>query len=160
MDDGNFGVARDLADGWETPYEKMVLIYGFHELYAAVVQLRAAEEAVRDIAAAITAFRTAIERGDTEMAQLSLKRASDAFVTVTRELVNGAQSRLEALEGLLAYHDLSATFDRQVAKRSDLAGADLDHYRSATEALVEAARRQHARSEQAREAYHLYTDSG
>ncbi|MDZ7850781.1 MAG: hypothetical protein U5K70_08290 [Halodesulfurarchaeum sp.] len=157
LEDGNFGVARNIGKSSDEPYEKMVLIYAFHELYAAIGQLQESDRAVRDIASAITAFGTAIDRGNTDMAQLSLKRASDAFMTVTRELVDGAQSRLESLKGLLAYHDLAEAFDSQVAKREDLTGAELEYYLEATESLVETARRQHERTEKAREAYHFYT---
>lgn len=157
LDDGNFGMARNIADSGEESYEKMVMVYGFHELYAAIGQLQESDRAVRDIAAAITAFGTAINRGNSEMAQLSLKRASDAFVTVTRELVDGAQTRLNDLQALLAYHDLTAAFDTQVEKRDDLRGPDLTYYLEATDSLVESARQQHERAEKAREAYHLFT---
>ncbi|MFP4529956.1 MAG: hypothetical protein ACLFNC_01540 [Halodesulfurarchaeum sp.] len=157
LDDGNFGVARNIGKSSEEPYRKMVLIYAFYELYAAIGQLQESDRAVRDIASAITAFGTAIDRGNTEMAQLSLKRASDAFVTVTRELVEGAQSRLKSLKGLLAYHDLTDAFNSYLAKREDLTGDELDYYLEATESLVETARRQHERAEKAREAHHFYT---
>lgn len=157
LEDGNFGVARNIGESSDEPYEKMVLIYAFHELYAAIGQLQESDQAVRDIASAITAFGTAIDRGNTEMAQLSLKRASDAFMTVTRELVDGAQTRLDSLKGLLAYHDLTAAFNTQLAKREDLTGDELAYYLEATESLVETARRQHERAEKAREAYHFYT---
>lgn len=157
LDDGNFGMARNIAETGEESYEKMVMVYAFHELYAAIGQLQESDRAVRDIAAAITAFATAINRGNSEMAQLSLKRASDAFVTVTRELVDGAQTRLNYLRALLAYHDLSEVFDTQVEKRDDLRGEDLAYYLEATDSLNESARQQHERAEKAREAYHLFS---
>ncbi len=157
LEDGNFGVAKNIAESSEEPYEKMVLVYAFHELYAAIGQLQESDRAVRDIASAITAFGTAIDRGNAEMAQLSLKRASDAFVTVTRELVDGAQPRLEALQSLLAYHDLVDAFDAQLTKREDLTAEELSSFLEATKSLIESARKQHERAEKAREAYHLYT---
>lgn len=157
IEEGNFGKARNIAASSDEPYEKMVLVYAFHELYAAIRELQESDRAVRDIESAITAFGTAIDRGNTEMAQLSLKRASDAFVTVTKKLVEGAQSRLESLQSLLAYHDLTGAFDTQVAKRDDLSGNDLVYYVEATDDLVETARKQHERAEKARQAYHLYS---
>ena len=156
LEDGNFGMARTIAESGEEPYEKMVLVYGFYELYAAIGQLQESEQAVRDIAAAITAFGTAINRGNREMAQLSLKRASDAFVSVTRELVDGARTRLRELRGLLAYHDLTEAFDRQLDRRADLQGGSLGSYLDATDSLIDSARRQHERAEKAREVYHLF----
>lgn len=157
LEDGNFGMARTIAESGEEPYEKMVLVYGFYELYGAIGQLQESDQAVRDIAAAITAFGTAINRGNTEMAQLSLKRASDAFVSVTRELVDGARTRLRELRGLLAYHDLTEAFDRQIERRADLQGGSLGAYLDATDSLIDSARRQHERAEKAREAYHLFS---
>lgn len=156
LSNGNFGLAREIAESAEHPYKKMVMAYAFHELYAAIGQLQESDTAVQDIAAAITAFGSAINRGNTEMARLSLKRASDAFVTVTRELVEGAQTRLENLRGVLAFHDLSRQFDAQIGNRDDLGGNELSDYVAATEELVEQARRQHERAEKAREAFHLY----
>lgn len=156
LDDGNFGLAREIAESADHPYKKMVMAYAFYELYAAIGQLQESDTAVQDIAAAITAFGSAINRGNTEMARLSLKRASDAFVTVTRELVEGAQSRLENLRGVLAFHDLSRQFDAQIKNRDDLGGTELSDYVGATEELVEQARKQHERAEKAREAFHLF----
>jgi hypothetical protein len=157
LEDGNFGVARDIAKASDEPYEKMVLIYAFHELYEVISQLRESDKAVRNIASAITAFTTAIDRGNAEMAQLSLKRASDAFVTVTRELVDGARNTVESLESVLAFHDLAEAFDSQLSRRADLTGDELAYYEAATESLVETARNQHERAEKARQAYHLFT---
>lgn len=157
LEDGNFGMARSIAESGAEPYEKMVMVYGFYELYGAIGQLQESDQAVRDIAAAITAFGTAINRGNTEMAQLSLKRASDAFVSVTRELVDGARTRLRELRGLLVYHDLSDAFDRHIERRPDLQGGSLGAYLDATDSLVDSARRQHERAEKAREVYHLFS---
>mgnify|MGYP006276420389 FL=1 len=155
---GNFGLAASRAESASDPYEKMVLVYAFFALYGAIADLQASERAVRQIAAAITAFRTAIDRGNADMAELSLKRASDAFVTVTKRLVNGAQPDIEDLRGLLAYEGLQEVFDRQVAKREELGGSHLTYYEAAAESLVEGARRQHERAEKAREAFYQFTN--
>lgn len=155
---GNFGVAKQRAESAADPYEKMVLVYAFYELYGIIGQLQESEQAVRQIAAAITAFGRAIDGGNAEMAELSLKRASDAFVTITKRLVEGAQSDLADLRSLLAYHDLQAAFDRQVDSRAELGGSDLAHYEGVSSALVESARRQHGRAEKAREVFYLFTD--
>jgi hypothetical protein len=155
---GNFGVAKQRAESAADPYEKMVLVYAFYELYGIIGQLQESEQAVRQIAAAITAFGRAIDGGNAEMAELSLKRASDAFVTITKRLVEGAQSDLADLRSLLAYHDLQAAFDRQVDSRAKLGGSDLAHYEKVSSALVESARRQHGRAEKAREVFYLFTD--
>ncbi|MEF8894387.1 hypothetical protein [Halodesulfurarchaeum sp.] len=157
LDDGNFGMARTIAESGDESYAKMVMVYGFHELYGAIGQLQESDRAVRNIAGAITAFGTAINRGNSEMAQLSLKRASDAFVTVTQELVEGGQTRLTDLRAVLAYHDLTAAFETHVETRDDLRGEDLAYYFDATDRLIESARRQHERAEKAREAYYLFT---
>jgi len=158
LQSGNFGVAARRAEQASQPYEKMVLLYGFWVLYDAIVKLQESERAVRQIAAAISAFGTAIDRGDADMAELSLKRASDAFVTITKELVNGAQTDFEDLRGLLAYEGLQETFDQYVANREELGGSQLAHYESVCEGLVEAARRQHERAEKAREVFYRFTN--
>ncbi|MGM0371408.1 MAG: hypothetical protein ACQEQJ_02750 [Halobacteriota archaeon] len=155
---GNFGIASRVAADGEEPYEKMVLVYAFAELYHAIEELQRSEAAVRQIAAAITAFGTAINRGNAQMAELSLKRASDAFVVVTKQLLNGAQPRLGDLRGVLSYHDLEDTFDRHVARRAELGGSARSDYQFVGENLVTAARRQHERAEKAREAFHLFTN--
>jgi hypothetical protein len=156
--DGNFGLAASRAEVASDPYEKMVMIYAFSTLYEAIVDLQAAERAVRQIAAAITAFRTAIDRGNADMAELSLKRASDAFVTITKRLVEGAKPDLEAVRGVLAYEGLLETFEDHVENRDELGGDGLDYYEAACEALVHEARRQHGRAEKAREAFYQFTN--
>ena len=156
--DGNFGLAAARAESTSDPYEKVVLIYAFSTLYGAIVDLQASERAVRQIAAAITAFRTAIDRGNADMAELSLKRASDAFVTITKRLVEGAQPDLEDLRGMLAYEGLQDAFDGHLANRDELGGDGLDYYEAACEALIDEARRQHERAEKAREAFYQFTN--
>ncbi|WP_148661801.1 hypothetical protein [Halodesulfurarchaeum formicicum] len=156
--DGNFGIAARAAADVSEPYEKLVLVYAFAELYHAIEELQRSEAAVRQIAAAITAFGTAIDRGNAEMAELSLKRASDAFVVVTKQLVNGAQPRLDDLRGVLTYHDLGDTFDRHVDRREELGRSARSEYDAVADGLVAAARRQHERAEKAREAFYLFTN--
>ncbi|MFB6110817.1 MAG: hypothetical protein ABEJ60_08110 [Halodesulfurarchaeum sp.] len=156
---GNFGIARRRAADAADPYEKMVLLYAFYELYGIIGQLQESEQAVRQIASAITAFGRAVTRGNEKMAELSLTRASEAFVTVTKRLLEGAQSDLEDLRSLLAYHQLADTFDRYLASREELGGSELAHYEQICAALVESARRQHERAEKAREAFYRFTDT-
>ncbi|MFW6458555.1 MAG: hypothetical protein ACOCY6_03975 [Halodesulfurarchaeum sp.] len=156
--DGNFGVASRLASTAPDPYEKVVLVYALYELFDFIEQIQDSEEAVRQISSAITAFSKAIARDDEEMARLSLKRASEAFLTVTNELLEGARPTIEDLRSVLAYHELIESFDRYVARWDELEGDSLAHYERVTEDLIDSARRQHERAEKAREAFHLYTE--
>ncbi|MFW6384140.1 MAG: hypothetical protein ACOCZC_01940 [Halodesulfurarchaeum sp.] len=158
LEAGNFGTAAARAEPAEDPYRKMVMVYAFERLYGAILDLQAAERAVRGIAAAITAFGRAIDNGNADMAELSLKRASDAFVTITKRLVEGAKPDIEALQGLLVYEGLTEAFERHLEKREELGGTDLSYYQAATEALVEESRRQHERAEKAREAFYQFTN--
>lgn len=153
----NFGAAKSLV-ATDANYDRLVLEYSFQQLYGGVTALLAGQDSIEDLSLAVTAFANGLAAGDVEMAQRGLDRASEAYVDVTRHLLENGKDTIESLRPVLSFHDLVEPFNRRLAAQPELAGEELAYYESAVGQLVEAAREQHERAEKAREVFHRYME--
>jgi hypothetical protein len=157
LDAGNFGAANGLVSE-DANYDQLVLVYAFQQLFEGVTELLAAQDGIEDLSLAVTAFANGLAAGDVEMAERGLENASEAYVEVTRHLLEDGKGTIESIRPVLEFHDLREPFESLLADTSELAGEDLAYYESAVDRLVETTREQHERAEKAREVFHRYRE--